>query len=257
MKKPRGRSVRRSGPSHRTGRESVRALHEAGARLIEKGRYEEALGRFRRVARRGRPDDPRLLFNIGFALARLGRNFAAARAYRRCLEITPRDADAWFNLGNAYREVGALRRAARAYAAAASLETSDHEVWNNLGNVRAALGENAAAAEAYRSALAIRPGYHPGWNNLGNALHALGDHQGAIACYDRAIDLQGASDQLYYFNRALALLSAGRADEAVRDIGRWATISPFQDTDARAVRSPDWLKFLQSLAPSRPRKEIG
>src|SRR5207245_6768929 len=97
----------------------------------------------------------------------------------------------------------------------------------------------------------------PAWNNLGNALQALGDHAGAIACYDRAIDLRGAGDQLYHFNRALALLSAGRTDEAVRDIGHSATLSPFQDTDARAARSPDWLKLLQSLVPSRPRKEIG
>ena len=82
MKKTRGRSVRRSGPARRIGGESFGSLYAAGIRLIESGRFEGALGRFRRAARRGRSDDPRLLFNIGFALARLGRSFSDARAAR-------------------------------------------------------------------------------------------------------------------------------------------------------------------------------
>jgi tetratricopeptide (TPR) repeat protein len=234
--------------------------------LLEAGRFEEALHHLRasihrpiraRHGRTGRSSATaaRLYFNMGYALSRLGRHFAAARAYRRCVELTPDDADTWFNLGNAYREAGALRRAGVAYSAAARLAPDDHEVWNNLGNVRAAVGDACGAEVVYRRSVALRPDYHPGWNNLGSALQALGDPEGAVRCYDEALRLQGGSELLYFFNRALALLAAGRLEEAIADIRRWASVSPFREGALRPVPAPDWIRFLKSIAAPRERQE--
>ena len=234
--------------------------------LLETGHYEDAVRRLRegirqpsRGARGGARTSTaavaRLYFNMGYALSRLGRHFAAARAYRRCVELAPDDADSWFNLGNAYREAGALRRAGAAYAAASRIAPDDHEIWNNLGNVRAAVGDASGAEAIYRRAVALRPDYHPGWNNLGSALQALGDPEGAVHCYDEAIRLQGGSELLYFFNRALALLAAGRPEAAIDDIRRWAAISPFREGGPRPVPAPDWIRFLKSIAAPRARQE--
>jgi len=257
------RSRRKASKGGAAGRPGAGGLSPfaRGNRSLHEGRHLEAVRLLRQASRApgtgaGKAGDHRVHFNLGYALAQTGRHLAASRAFRRCLDLRPGDVDAWFNLGNAYREAGALRRAKSAYAEAASIDSSDHEIWNNLGNVRAALGEGRAAIDAYRAALALQADYHPAWNNLGNAWQSLGDPAKALACYDRALALQGGSDQIYHFNRALALLAAGRESEALREIGRFAALSPFLDTDARTMGGPGWLRFLQSLAPSRARREV-
>ena len=255
--------VRRAGmataaPGAATRAASVAELERAGNERLADGDWNAALRSYRAAARLlagAAAGSTHLHFNAAYAFARLGRPFAAARSYRRHIDGAPRDADAWFNLGNAYREAGALHRAASAYETTLTLSPADHEAWNNLGNTRAALGQHAPAATAYRTALEIRSDYHPAWNNLGMALAALGEHEQAVACYDRAIGIEGGSVPLYFFNRAQALLAAGRTQEATADIGRWATLPPWTEEGARTGRGPDWLKFLQSLAPSRARRE--
>jgi tetratricopeptide (TPR) repeat protein len=232
-------------------------MFEGGNVLVRAGRYEEAVRLYREAAgdpsfgRRRPAARARLHYNTGYALAKLGRFFAAARAYRRCLEITPNDVDAWFNLGQVYREAGALKRAQQAFGRAAALDPTEHEVWNNLGNVCAALEDVAGAEAAYRSALALKPDYYPAWNNLGNILQSLDRHTDAISCYDRAINLQGGGEMISYFNRALSLVSLGRSQEALRDLNRWAILPPWQGTEAHG---PDWLRLLQSLSPPRLRQ---
>ena len=233
-------------------------LLEAGNRMARAGRYAEAARLYQAAAPEGdgggRLQDPRPLFNAGYALARLGRPFAAARAYRRYLEYVPGDADAWFNLGNVLREAGADRRARDAYERALALAPDDHEALNNLGNALASVGRHGEAIAAYQKVVGLRPAYHAAWNNLGNALASLGRQDEAVACYARAIRASGGRELLYFFNRALAHLAAGRMREAASDVGRSSTLLPFYDSDARSARVPDWLRFLQSLSPPRTQR---
>jgi len=243
----------------RVGAASFPTLFEAGNALLRAGRPKDALRLYADMEKATRTGeaaaaDPRVHFNSGYALAQIGRHFAAARAYRRALELVPQDADAWFNLANAYREAGALGKAARAYRQALDLNLSDHEAWNNFGNCRAALGDAPGAITAYRASLALRPDYHAAWNNLGNVLQFLRRHREAIACYDRAIMLDGEGDLLCFFNRSLSLLAAGRIDEALLDIRRWSVVGPVRESASGATTGPDWVRLLRSIAPPRARQ---
>ncbi len=69
------------------------------------------------------------------------------------------------------------------------------------------------AEGAYREVIRRRPGHVSAHNNLGNCLRSLGEFEAAIRCFDRALALEPGKSGAK-LNKALALLSLGRYDEA-------------------------------------------
>ena len=247
-------AVRRGAPRFRT-------LFEWANLLLAEGRHQEALHLYREAGRyRTIGSDPRetarLHYNTGYTLARLGKHFAAASAYQRCLELVPSNVDAWFNLGAVYGDTGAHRLAFEAYSRVVNLAPDEPEGWNNLGNACAELCDQDGAIAAYQRALAVKPSYHPAWNNLGNIMQELDRHDEAIRCYDRALMLQGEAEIVTLFNRALSLISSGRAREGLRDMHRWALIPPLPDNGAGSAKGPDWEGLLRSLSASHRRTSV-
>lgn len=245
----------------RCGAPRFRTLFEWANLLLAAGRDQEALRLYREAGRnRALSSSPRqaarLHYSTGFTLARLGKHFAAARAYQRCLELVPTHVDAWFNLGAVHSDAGAHRLAFEAYSRVVKLAPDDPEGWNNLGNACAELDDQAGAIEAFQQAIAVKPAYHPAWNNLGNILQELDRHDEAIRCYDRAIMLQGETEIITRFNRALSLISSGRAREGLRDMHRWALLPPLPDNGAGSTRGPDWEGLLRSLSASERRTSV-
>lgn len=245
----------------RCGAPRFRTLFDWANLFLAEGRHQEALRLYREAGRyRAISSDPRqtarLHYNTGYTLARLGKHFAAARAYQRCLELIPTNVDAWFNLGAVYGDAGAHRLAFEAYSRVVKLAPGDPEGWNNLGNACAELSDREGAIDAYQRALAVKPSYHPAWNNLGNILQDLDRHDEAIRCYDRALMLQGEAEIITLFNRALSLISSGRTREGLRDMHRWALIPPLPDNGAGSARGPDWEGLLRSLSASHRRTSV-
>ncbi len=245
----------------RCGAPRFRTLFDWANLLLANGRHQEALRLYCEAGRyRALSADPRvaarLHYNTGYTLARLGKHFAAARAYQRCLELVPSNVDAWFNLGAVYSDTGAHRLAYQAYSRVVKLAPSDPEGWNNLGNTCAELNDQAGAIEAYERALAVKPAYHPAWNNLGNIMQELDRHDEAIRCYDRASMLQGGTEIITLFNRALSLISSGRAREGLRDMHRWALLPPLPDNGAGSTNGPDWEGLLRGLSACDRRTSV-
>jgi Flp pilus assembly protein TadD len=71
-------------------------LSEALA-LERQGDYEAALTSYR-LALRDRPNDPRILQNMGIVFSRTGRMEEAIRSYRRALDLDPRLSGAHYGL---------------------------------------------------------------------------------------------------------------------------------------------------------------
>lgn len=64
-----------------------------GKKLLEEGKFEEALGFFEQALLKN-PNDPDLLNNKGVTLRSLGRYDEAIECFNKSLEIDPRDKSA-------------------------------------------------------------------------------------------------------------------------------------------------------------------
>ncbi len=104
-----------------------------GNRALEEGNAEEAVRHYTEALSRA-PDDPRILFDLGNALARLGRLDEARQAWDRAASLgegTIRR-DAWYNRGLAELLGGDARAAAEAFTRALLVDPGDEEARRNL-----------------------------------------------------------------------------------------------------------------------------
>ncbi len=104
-----------------------------GNRALEEGNPGEAVRHYTEALSRS-PDDPRILFDLGNALARAGRLDEARQAWERAANLgqgTIRR-DAWYNRGLAELLAGDARSAAAAFTRALLVDPSDREARRNL-----------------------------------------------------------------------------------------------------------------------------
>ncbi|QMI49678.1 MerR family transcriptional regulator [Burkholderia sp. MBR-1] len=87
-----------------------------GCLLSEEGRYDEAIGVWRKALLEA-PDHHLLHFNLGVALEDSGRLEQALIAYRRCIELKQDFADAHFNAARIHEVLGQQTHAIRHYNA--------------------------------------------------------------------------------------------------------------------------------------------
>jgi tetratricopeptide (TPR) repeat protein len=79
------------------------------------------------------PANANAWFVLARALSKLNDHAGAIAAYRRNLELAPRDIFALINLGNLYRDGKQYRSALSAYRAAAQINPDYIPAWHNLG----------------------------------------------------------------------------------------------------------------------------
>ncbi|WP_125469089.1 tetratricopeptide repeat protein [Methylomagnum ishizawai] len=84
---------------------TAKAHHKYGYRLLENGRYQEAIDQFRQaLALDGRYDNA--YFNIGSAYEAMGRHADALENYQRELAVDASDQEAIYRMGRSYVELG-------------------------------------------------------------------------------------------------------------------------------------------------------
>ncbi len=106
---------------------------EAANQAYAKGEYDKALRGYEDAQIRI-PDDPRLAYDRGNALYKLGRRDEARQAYLTALgarEDSLKTQD-WFNLGNALWDLGKKDEAAQAYQRALMLDPTFDDARHNL-----------------------------------------------------------------------------------------------------------------------------
>jgi tetratricopeptide (TPR) repeat protein len=135
--------------------------------------YAEA-ARFASAVRALRPDSSLAHFNLGVALHYAGRRREAMAAYRRALDLDPKDAEAQNNLGVALEEEGRTDEAADRYGRAAALRPEWASAHLNLGNACLKLGRTDDALAAYGDAVRLADDWPDARLGLGQALQAAG-----------------------------------------------------------------------------------
>ncbi|MHB8416517.1 MAG: tetratricopeptide repeat protein [Myxococcales bacterium] len=106
---------------------------EAANRAYAKGEYDKALRGYEDAQLR-LPQDPRLAYDRGNALYKLGRRDEARAAYQTALGAREGSLETqdWFNLGNALWDLGKKDEAAQAYQRALLLDPSFDDARHNL-----------------------------------------------------------------------------------------------------------------------------
>jgi tetratricopeptide (TPR) repeat protein len=152
------------------------------------------------------------LNNLARSLAGVDRAEALALASRRAAIVQPDDPMAL--MARVLWSAEARRPAITVAAARRGLGVlpGDRTFLSNLGAAHASLAETQNAFLAYRRALIAGPDFAPAWYNLGNLREKESGIDRAIQAHDRAI-LMAPDNADYQFNRALAMLLAGRFTE--------------------------------------------
>ena len=170
---------------------------------------------------------------LGFAADRLaatGEGAAADVAYRRTLELAPRDARVWLNRANAQRAAGRPDGAIASYRRSLALDAQRPLAWLNYGIALTDAADTSAGIEALRRAVALEPGDALGYFNLGNIAFLRGDGVAARALYEQALQ-RDPSLTLAHFQVARIQLMRRDAAGALRSLRRGLA---FDSSDASA-----------------------
>ncbi|MEZ4475129.1 MAG: DUF3857 domain-containing protein [bacterium] len=136
-------------------RRAPRAI--AGAGPGPRGQGRSGRGR-RRALRRPGPGDAARLALLGDVAAEVGRPDVAERAYRRAVDLAPRDARLLNNLAWLLRDRASARDEALELAAkAVAVEPAFDAAWDTLAELRFRSGDAAGAIEAIDRAIGLNP----------------------------------------------------------------------------------------------------
>ncbi len=108
---------------------------------------------------------------------------------------------------------GRQEAAARAYRRALELDSTLVPALINLANIHYARDEMAEAETLYERSIELEPDHFEAFFNLGNVHHDLGRFEEAEACYRRALDLNASYADAHFY-LAVTLEKQGRSQEA-------------------------------------------
>ena len=125
------------------------------------------------------PDEPNLLFLLGYGLRQQGRARAALEAFSRLVELCPEDSLHWSNYAAVLALVGDTEAAVRAAETAVRLASCDPEKLEQLGLLQLQSGKPVEAHDTLMRAHALAP------DSVSVRLHAA---RACIACRDQHAD---------------------------------------------------------------------
>ncbi|MCB9235471.1 MAG: tetratricopeptide repeat protein [Bacteroidia bacterium] len=145
-----------------------------------------------------RPDyfDPQ--YNLGVALAAVGRKDEALEAYTRALKIRPNYGQALNNRGNLYLEMGNLRLARLDFDQAIKVRPGLVEAWVNRGLARFQSGDLEGAMADFDEALRRNPNLGHAWLCRSYVFFAQGNFAMAQSDAQKARDLDTQIDPIYW-----------------------------------------------------------
>lgn len=150
------------------------------------------------VLARERSETAPSLVNRGVELAQGGDLDRAISAYRRALQLEPRDAIAHYDLGLALSRLQQFPEAIEHLSRAVALAPEDDYrgalsgAHINHGVQLARAGDREKAIEAYRAALTVNEELPQAHYNLALAQQQAGDRTAAIASFTRALELDAS-----------------------------------------------------------------
>ena len=195
-------------------------LMQAGTEAYRGGRYEKAVTIFRELTL-ATPNDGEALFLFGMALRKLERFRESEPLLRQAAELKPESPEVLNGLGTVHNALGDYAQAESCFSRAIKLDPEYADAFYNQGNACQRMQEFEKARSCYQQALKLNPRDHEAWTNLGKVHHELNQLEQAVAAHECALRIN-PDFPLGHWNRAMALLTAGRLQEGFRDYEwRW------------------------------------
>jgi len=212
------------------------ALYGDALATFNAGRAAEALALAQRAADISLRDTHNVEANIRASNALVllavieavrGDNVSALKSVRRAVELAPENFDAQLALGRALYGAGNDAEAVRAFRAAVALKPSDARALFFLATTLERAGDTEGALAAYRQLALKQPRAYEGHLGLGVMLMKRGGAETDEGIKELALALE-IDPNLYEARVTLgrALLSKGRAQEAVEHLRRAAELAP-------------------------------
>jgi len=188
-----------------------------GSALFDQGHYAEAEEAYLQAIDVNPKDDAAAFSALGVALGRLNKLEQARAAFRKAMELQPKNPVWEYNLGSLLREHGQFSEAIACFRKAIELDPKYGHAWGNLGLALEGLGRFAEAADAHRKAVEFatdKDSAYRAYNNLGGALGRLDREPEAADCFRKALESQPDLSEAYY-GLGLALGNLGKHQEAI------------------------------------------
>lgn len=161
----------------------------------------------------------------GMVHQRDGNYPAALLAYRKVLEMDPRQLDAWCNMGSVLRELGRREEAWSACERALEIDPDSTATLCNLGSLKGDAGDFQGALELLQRVVRAQPDHFLAHLQLGWVLFGLDRLAESLAADDRAVAL-GPTVAAAHLNRGYTLMKLGRLPEAEAAIMRSLELDP-------------------------------
>ncbi|MBI3988794.1 MAG: tetratricopeptide repeat protein [candidate division NC10 bacterium] len=186
-------------------------------KLKSQGRYDEAIDLCRK-ALEACPDDIDLLYELGFSylaglLLKGEVGDQAVQVFQRIIELNPHDVKAYIALGTAYEhDLIDFEKASEAYRKAMEVDPRNPDGYIYLARLYGSPGVKISLDEKVRLLQKAQEDAPDHWmvlNEWGNHYREMEDYQSAKAYYEKALRSPGADADLVARNlRSLASFTA-------------------------------------------------
>jgi tetratricopeptide (TPR) repeat protein len=156
--------------------------------------------------------DPYSFLRAGMANERTGDHAGAERAYRRGLELAPKNPEILNALGWTLFQDGRPEAAIVEYERAVTADPKHAKAHNNLALALVELGRLSEAASHFKASLEVEPRAEI-FSDYGFTMERMGKPKEAVQAYVKALELDPSSASAH-FNMAVVFVRAGKFPEA-------------------------------------------
>ena len=189
---------------------------EAGKRLYQQGRFEEAVDSFEK-AMRLEPENPFIYNALGSAHVRLKHWSVALDLYGKAIARKPDYAAAYFNRGVAYYNAARYELALQDFSWAVEQEPYDPMILDLRGKTHLAMREQDLALVDFSKALELDPSDSVAMTGLGNTFYRQGRYDDALRLLTDSLAIRPSAAAFEARSRAhRALHHSAQADEDAR-----------------------------------------
>jgi tetratricopeptide (TPR) repeat protein len=157
----------------------------------------------------------------------IGQPDKAIAEFERAVAVAPNSSNALAGLGYGFNQIGKSREAVKPLETAFALDPFPPSwFFQNLGFAYLCTGKINETIEVCNKAISVFPSRDDTHELLGAAFIMAGKPEEALGEFDEALSLNRHPPSLYIGNRAVALVNAGRSEEALTSMNDLVSRSP-------------------------------